>query len=82
MEQAKPYLNAFQNAQTEQERAGVIDSFNEFLAELNDIDRKQAQQFMKIQLRPSINENLKELDALVEKADLILSKIDFEQNFI
>ena len=74
MEQAKPYLNAFQNAQTEQERAGVIDSFNSFLAKLNDIDRRQAQQFMKVQLRPSINENLKELDALIEKADLILSK--------
>ncbi|GAB2599161.1 hypothetical protein [Spirosoma areae] len=74
MEQAKNYLEQFQKAKTQEERAEVIEHYQAFLETLSDEDSKQARQFMKAHLQPSIEQNLKEMDALVEKAELILSQ--------
>jgi len=74
MEQVKPYFDAFQKAQTEQERTAIIGSYTSFLETLSEADRKSARRFMRDLMRPSIHETVKELDALTEKAELILSK--------
>lgn len=79
MEEIKHYLTQFQKADTQEVRAEIIKRYQEFLKTLSDEDQDLARQFMKIQLQPSIDDNLKELDALVEKANLVLKgKITYE----
>lgn len=79
MEEIKHYLTQFQKADTQEVRVEIIKRYQEFLKTLSDEDQDLARQFMKIQLQPSIYDNLKELDALVEKANLVLKgKITYE----
>lgn len=79
MERVKQYSQQFQQAQTQQERATVIKNYQAFLETLGADERMQARQYMRLHLQPSINENVKELDALAEKANLVLKgKITYE----
>lgn len=74
MEAAKQYLERYQKATSREERATLLTEYQEFLETLSVNDRDQARQIMQTALRPKINERIKTLDALVEKADLILSQ--------
>ena len=81
MKQAKQYLERYQKATSREERAALLTDYQAFLETLSDDDRDQARQFMQAALRPQINERIKTLDALAEKAELILShkgKITYE----
>ena len=73
MEQVNQYLGQFQKAENEQERADIIKQYQVFLETLPTDERNQARQYMQNALRPSIEENVKELDALVEKANQVLN---------
>lgn len=74
VEQVKQYLGQFQKAENEQERADVIERYQAFLEALSTDERNEARQYMQNALRPSIEENIKELDALAEQAHLVLKE--------
>lgn len=79
MEQVNQYLDQFQKAESEQERLIIMEQYQAFLSTLSESDRDQARKYMQDALRPSIEENIKELDALVEKTNLVLKgKITYE----
>ena len=79
MQQAKQYLDRYQQATTPQERTALLTEYQAFLETLAPDERDQARQFMQTALKPQIDERVKTLDALVEKANLVLKgKITYE----
>lgn len=71
MEQAKQYLERYQQADREQ-RAVILKEYQSFLETLNNEDRQAARTFMQAALRPRIDETVNELDRLAEQANLML----------
>ena len=81
MEQVRHYLERYQAATTRADRLTLLADYQEFLKTLSAADRDQARQFMQSHLQPQIKQTVTVLDALVEKANLLLSqkgKITYE----
>ena len=74
MEQAKQYLERYQKSTSREEKKAVLKEYQVFLETLSDEDREQTRQFMQTALKPQINERIKTLDAMMEKADLLLNQ--------
>ncbi len=78
MEQAKHYLDRYQQANRE-ERTAILQEYRVFLDTLGEEDRQAARTFMQTNLRTKINETINELDRLAETATLVLKgKITYE----
>jgi|GEM_PF-7018894 len=71
MEQVKHYLERYQQADRI-ERAQVLNEYQAFLETLTAEERQRARAFMQAGLRPTIDETVKQLDTLSEKANLVL----------
>ncbi|MFD2934596.1 hypothetical protein [Spirosoma flavum] len=74
MEQAKHFLKQYQGATSREERSAILAEYQTLLETLSTHERDEVRQFMKSHLQPQIKETLQTLDALVEKADLLLSQ--------
>ena len=67
MEQAKPYLDRFQKAQTLEDRQQIVEEYKLFYAALAESEQREADQIM-LALRPSIRKRVADLDELITKA--------------
>ncbi|WP_080055811.1 hypothetical protein [Spirosoma aerolatum] len=81
MEEAKNYLERYTKATSREERKIVLADYQQFLGSLPIDQRNEIRQFMKPYFESKLAERVNTLDALTEKANLILSqkgKITYE----
>lgn len=77
MEQAKQYLERYQKATGREDRAAVLVEYGAFLEMLTTDECEQARQFMQATLKPQIQERIRTINALAEKADSMFSQTDY-----
>lgn len=74
MEKAKYYLELFRTNTTPEGRTALLADYQAYLSTLAEPEREAVRQFMQMSLRPQLLERIKTLDALAEKAELLLNR--------
>ncbi|QJD79982.1 hypothetical protein [Spirosoma rhododendri] len=74
MEKAAYYLDRFRQETSPEQRSTLIQDYQDYLKTLPADEQKSVRQFMQEAMRPQLQERIETLDALVEKAELILSQ--------
>jgi DNA-binding FadR family transcriptional regulator len=74
MKLAEDYLARYRQATDADEQTAIVTEYSSLFDIMSETDRAAARVYMQRELKPSIDETVRELDILVEKAELILGK--------